>query len=60
MKFKHKFFKDEARALEFNAQVKGTLCFKEDWEYELELRTIEYSEGLKEEFDYLVIWTEEE
>ena len=57
---KVKFFRDETRALEFNAKVQGVIYTREDWEFDMELEVIEFSEGLKEEFEYLVSYFEEE
>lgn len=59
MEIKYKFFKDMDRALKFNAEVQGDIYFKEDWEFDIELSLMEFSEGLKEEFDYIVVYTTE-
>lgn len=50
-----RFFKDYNRALQFRDNVDGELFYKDSWEYELELTTVDDAEAYKE-FEYLVTW----
>jgi hypothetical protein len=54
--FFRRFFKSKERALEFAKNVGGKVYKNSEWEYEAHLTYVEYPEGLKEEFEYMVVW----